>query len=227
MNKISELIMLKIALKASLERISIIDPLNANKSFLLEYEFDKTYITQNYYSFLNLKMALENDNRLEVFLIQAVNFFSALPNCEIYTCFSHALTIKLLKMLEKDHCITQLTYQKAFKSVLEAEYRNFGTKETSKNIQLYKITFRKIWSPIPEEIIDIFKSLDLNSESLAFYYNEYGDLQIMIPEKRTELKVYLEYIKLILINMKMNAEDIHTSTKHYYRLLKKCQILTK
>lgn len=89
MNKISELIMLKIALKASLERISIIDPLNANKSFLLEYEFDKTYITQNYYSFLNLKMALENDNRLEVFLIQAVNFFSALPNCEIYTCFSH------------------------------------------------------------------------------------------------------------------------------------------
>ncbi len=227
MNKLSKLICLEIALKNALERISIIGPLQMNKNFLMEDEFDKIYITQNQYSFLNLKMALENGNRLESFLIQVVNFFSALPNGEFYTCYSHALTIKLLKMLEKDHCITRLTYQKAYKSVLEAEYWDFGTKHRQAETQLYRINFEKLWSPSADEIIDIFRAIGLKSNLLTFFYDKYGILQIETPESRVELKVYLEYIKLVLINMKINAEDICVLTKHYYKLLKKCQMLTK
>ncbi len=218
------------ALQRSIQDIYSFPSQELFNSFYIEKDTNK--IDQAYYSLPNRLMALKNPNHLENFLLASANFYQTLEENTSYWCLSHAYTVYILKQLEKGGLICDLNIKSSSALDLNQLRFGYGVEERAKDTKMYYISFTKVRNILLKDlkwIMNLKQKLSLSSDPLSYKINK-DKIEFITPRK----KISLEQIKTVLILIKdlqnmlgSLVEDITHTTVHYYKLMKKCQIMMK
>lgn len=204
-----------------------------NQFDLKEDNEGKIYIDQNCGSILNALYAIESDNNLANFFRAIFPFFQTLETNRTYCCISQAYTVYLLKILKKHNILTLNELFKTHGNSLSCQRRNFGLNNRQKESNMYYISFTKERNLNKDDIvwlIEILKTLNVQATKVNFDENTN---QIKITVKRDfkitkkNIQKTLIILRAFLIELKASCYDITETSIHYYKILKKCQIMMK
>ena len=200
-------------------------------AFTIEYNNNLLILDQNPYSLSNRFLACKNSCALENFFVALTNFYQTLPETN-FACTTHAYTLFLLKKLAKENKISHLEYHFRSRLNISAQLENFGQFKHLKDVQMYYITFKKeksLNSKDKKWIIYFIENMHFNH--IKIEENIDGTLILKIPMNfkinKTRLKMYYHLCKNILEEIKNYSSDIYETSIHYYKILKKCQIMMK
>ena len=216
--------------------------LRANKDafdFILQNLEENFYISdldhelnQSYYSLNNRCMALRNPYPMENFFYLTANFYQHLEKEKKYSCISHAYTLMLLKEMHKRTLITELTYEKTMPLDLNDLRLSLGVESRNKQTKMYNISFKKKRNFTLDDLLWINEYAQLMKFPHPIKYTiQNGLVLLVLPVEYNlslaKVKVLGNLFRDILELSKTITYDISYSTKHYYDIMKKCQILTK
>ena len=200
-------------------------------SFTIENSDNISILDQNPYSLSNRLLACKNTNALENFFVALTNFYQTLPNSN-YACITHAYTLFLLKKLAKENNISYLEYHPISKLNILSQQENFGQKGHIEEIQMYYITFKKDRNleDIDRKWLTLFlENMHFNHIKIENNLNNTLVLKLLINFKidKKRLKMFYSICKNILEEMQNSSGDVYETSIHYYKILKKCQIMLK